>query len=91
MVMVRWKQRVIALVVVLISGITLCSWALLANFLPSEVDPDIMKAECPGGKEWDGPGSSCHDGIIVDYVLPPIPLTAIEKSQRVVQKKKRIR
>ena len=37
--------------------------------LTTEIDPNLMKAQCPGGKDWDLPGSSCRDGVIFDYVL----------------------
>ena len=81
------KKRVSALTVLLIAGMALSGWILFANSLVGEVDPNLMKTECPGGKDWDLPGSSCHDGIIVDYVLPPKSENVAEKQQRVVGKK----
>lgn len=89
MVMAWRKKRVMALTVLLVAGITLGSMTLFADSLIGEVDPNLMKAECPGGKEWDSPGSSCHDGIIWDYVLPPYPEMLFEKKQRVDKKKKK--
>ena len=48
------------------------------------VDPDIMKNGCPGGKDWDLPGSSCHDGNIFHHMPPVAP----SKSAEVVRKEK---
>jgi hypothetical protein len=33
------------------------------------VDPAIMESRCPGGKDWDLPGSSYHNGMIFDHIL----------------------
>ena len=49
------------------------------------VDPGIMGSLCPGGKDWDLPGSSCHNGLIIDYMPPVAPAKSVEK----VGKKKR--
>ena len=91
MVMARRKKKFTVLVVLLVTGITLWTGALIANSVVTEVDPDLMKAECPGGKEWDGPGSSCHEGLIVDYIRPPTPDIAMDRPQGVILKKKRVR
>ena len=87
--MVLRKKRVMALTALLIAGIALSGLLVFANSLIGDVDPNLMKAECPGGKDWDSPGSSCHDGIIVDYILPPDRGKLSEKQQRVVTNKKR--
>jgi hypothetical protein len=89
MLMAWRKKRIIGLMTLLIAGTILGSLALFANSLTGEVDPNLMKAECPGGKEWDSPGSSCHDGIIFDYVLPQIPQMSAETQRRVDNKKRR--
>ena len=87
--MVLRKKRVMALTALLIAGIALSGLLVFANSLIGDVDPNLMKAECPGGKDWDSPGSSCHDGIIVDYILSPDRGRLSEKQQRVVTNKKR--
>ena len=87
-----WRKKIFTVLVVLVvAGITLWTGAIIANSLVTEVDPNLMKAECPGGKEWDGPGSSCHEGLIVDYIRPPIPDTAKDRPQRMIRKQKRVR
>jgi hypothetical protein len=87
-----WHKKIFAVLVVLVvAGITLWTGAIIANSLVTEVDPDLMKAECPGGKEWDGPGSSCHKGLIVDYIRPPTPDAARDRPQRMIHRKKRVR
>jgi|ERR1051326_6805834 hypothetical protein len=50
--------------------------------LTTEIDPNLGKPQCPGGKDWDMQGSSCHDGIIVDYMLPPLSSKAISEGIR---------
>jgi hypothetical protein len=56
--------------------------------LTTDIDPNLMKRECPGGKEWDLPGSSCHGGLIADYPvtidgkLPGKPLKNNDKRSR---------
>src|SRR6266851_4945915 len=42
------------------------------------VDPSIIQNRCPGGKDWDLPGSSCRDGIIFDYIPPIVPAQSID-------------
>lgn len=51
------------------------------------VDPNIMGSLCPGGKDWDLPGSSCHNGLIIDY-MPPIA-DEMPTKKVLVKKKKR--
>ena len=91
MVMAWFKKIFTGSVLLVVAGITLWTAAIIANSLITEVDPDLMKAECPGGKEWDGPGSSCHEGLIVDYIRPPAPDTAMDRPQRMIRKKRRVR
>ena len=83
------KTRVMALTALLVGGITLGGIVLFEDSLIGEVDPNLMKAECPGGKDWDSLGSSCRDGIIFDYALPPDRAMLIEKQQRVGTKMKK--
>ena len=40
--------------------------AYVVPIVTTEIDPNLGKRQCPGGKDWDLPGSSCHDGIIYD-------------------------
>jgi hypothetical protein len=54
--------------------------------LTTEIDPNLMRPQCPGGKDWDLPGSSCHDGMIVDYILTIDETTA---KKLIAEKKKR--
>ena len=51
----------------------------VAPILTTEIDPNLGKPQCPGGKDWEMPGSSCHDGIIVDYMLPPLSSKAMRE------------
>ena len=83
------KKRVIALTALLIADTALCGWVYFANFPVAEVDPNLMRAQCPGGKDWDLPGSSCHNGLIADKPIPLKPATVDAKQQPVVEKKKR--
>jgi len=85
-----WRtKRVLALTVLMTAGGVLGSLALFEKSLIGEVDPNLMKVQCPGGKDWDMPGSSCQEGIIVDNLLPPAQAMPVEKQQRVDKKKKR--
>jgi hypothetical protein len=43
----------------------------------TSVDPNLAKPQCPGGKDWDLPGSSCHNGMIADYATPAVPLPTL--------------
>ena len=56
--------------------------AYVVPILTTEIDPNLAKPECPGGKDWDLPGSSCHDGIIVDFILPPSSEQAFKEGIR---------
>src|SRR5437870_1821666 len=53
--------------------------AYVVPILTTEIDPNLGKGQCPGGKDWDLPRSSCHDGIIVDYILPPVSEKAFKE------------
>jgi hypothetical protein len=53
--------------------------AYVVPILTTEIDPNLGEGQCPGGKDWDLPGSSCHDGLIVDYVLPPLSIKAVNE------------
>jgi hypothetical protein len=63
-----WK-RFLILGLGLILAATLLSLAYVVPIMTTEIDPNLMRPRCPGGKDWDLPGSSCHDGIIIDYIL----------------------
>jgi hypothetical protein len=65
----------------------LFSLAYLIPVLTTEIDPNLMKGQCPGGKDWDLPGSSCHEGMIFDYM----PSVAPVKPPEIAAKKKRDR
>jgi len=72
--------------------------AYVVPVLTTEIDPNLGRPQYPGGKDWDLQGSSCRDGIIVDYQLPPVSIKAVEEGirrgdivrwQRELPKKKR--
>ncbi len=63
-----WK-RLLVLSFAVILGTGLLSAFYVIPVLTTDVDPNLMKGQCPGGKDWDLPGSSCHDGLIF-YDLP---------------------
>jgi hypothetical protein len=79
-----WK-RLLALGFAVILGTGLLALVYVVPVLITEVDPNLMKGQCPGGKDWDLPGSSCHDGLIFDSM----PLIAPAKSDGIVVKKKK--
>lgn len=83
------NDRRVALTAFLVGVIAVGGMALFADSLVAEVDPNLMGTGCPGGKEWDGPGSSCHNGIIVDYVLPAYLPTGVENRHKVDKKRRR--
>ena len=56
--------------------------AYVVPILTTEIDPNLGKAQCPGGKNWDSPGSSCHDGVIVDYAPPFVSEATPQKKKR---------
>jgi hypothetical protein len=56
--------------------------AYVAPILTTEIDPNLGKPQCPGGKDWDLPGSSCHDRIIFDYMPRVVSQTASEKTKK---------
>ena len=60
-----WK-KLLKVSLALIAGIVILGAAYVIPVLSTEIDPNLGKPECPGGKDWDQPGSSCHDGIISD-------------------------
>jgi hypothetical protein len=65
-----WPKRVLVLSVgVVLAGLIL-GFAYVAPILTTEIDPNLGRPECPGGKDWDLPGSSCHNGMIADYFWP---------------------
>ncbi len=68
----------------LILGACLVSLAYVIPVLTTEIDPNLMRPQCPGGKDWDLLGSSCQGGIIFDYYMPPVAAT---KSSEIGQKK----
>jgi hypothetical protein len=82
-----WK-RLLSLVFALIVLAGLLGLVFVVPVLTTEIDPNLMRPQCPGGKDWDLPGSSCHDGMIVDYILTIDETTA---KKLVAEKKKRDR
>jgi len=81
----RWK-RSLSLSLALIFLGCLFSLAYVIPVLTTEIDPNLMKGQCPGGKDWDLPGSSCHEGMIFDRRPPIAPAPSVEI---VTNKKKR--
>lgn len=71
MLMGRLWKRLLTLSFTLIVVAGLLVLLFVVPVLTTEIDPNLMRPQCPGGKDWDSPGSSCHDGLIVDY-MPPI-------------------
>jgi hypothetical protein len=82
-----WK-RLLSLVFALIVLARLLGLVFVVPVLTTEIDPNLMRPQCPGGKDWDLPGSSCHDGMIVDYILTIDETTA---KKLIAEKKKRDR
>jgi hypothetical protein len=80
-----WKGT-LSLSLALILGACLFSLAYVIPVLTTEIDPNLMKGQCPGGKDWDLPGSSCRDGTIFDYMPPVAPTVS---SEIALKKKKR--
>jgi len=90
--MSRFWKRLLACGFAVILGTGLLALVYVVPVLTTEVDPNLMKGQCHGGKDWDMPGSSCHDGIIFDYALPPIPVPVLKQpSVNMVVRKKRHR
>ena len=56
--------------------------------LTTEIDPNLMKSQCPGGRNWNGPMSSCHEGLIVDYVRLDADAPTQRRSAVVIKKKR---
>lgn len=69
---------------ILIGGILAVSVTAgyVVPILTTEIDPNLGKAQCPGGKNWDRPGSSCHEGMIVDYSPPVVSEPTLQKIKR---------
>jgi hypothetical protein len=82
-----WK-RLLALGFAVILGTDLLSAFYVVPVLTTDVDPNLMKGQCPGGKDWDMPGSSCHQGIIADYAPVPIPIPKQPPVNMAVRKKR---
>jgi hypothetical protein len=49
----------------------------ISPLITTSVDPNLGQPQCPGGKDWDLPGSSCHNGVIADFGLPPEPIPTL--------------
>ena len=80
-----WK-RLLSLGSALIVIAGMLGLVFVVPVLTTEIDPNLMRPQCPGGKDWDLPGSSCRDGVIFDYTLT-IDETTAKKLD--VEKKKR--
>jgi hypothetical protein len=66
-------------------GVIVSASIVAAHLLPiltAEIDPNTGKAQCPGGKDWDLPGSSCHYGMIVDSYIPAVPEKTMQEGIR---------
>lgn len=87
--MFRFWKRFLAFGSAVVLGTALLSAFYVIPVLTTDVDPNLMRGQCPGGKDWDMPGSSCHEGMIFDYMRP---VTAEMPKQppvkRVVRKKR---
>jgi hypothetical protein len=70
----RVVRRIIAATSVGVFVIASITAAYVVPILATEIDPNLGRPQCPGGRDWDQPGSSCHDGLIVDYWLPPVSI-----------------
>jgi len=79
-------MKVVRIIIAAISGgvfaVASMTAAYVVPILATEIDPDLGRPQCPRGKDWDLPGSSCHDGLIVDYVLPPVSIKDVEEGIR---------
>ena len=80
-----WK-RLLSLGSALIVIAGMLGLVFVVPVITTEIDPNLMRPQCPGGKDWDLPGSSCRDGVIFDYVLAIDETTA---KKLVAEKKKR--
>lgn len=85
--MSRFWKRLFAFSFAVILGIGLLTLIYAVPMLTTEVDPNLMKSQCPGGKDWDMPGSSCRDGIIFD--VAPIVVREMPGQPSVMKKRKR--
>jgi hypothetical protein len=83
--MTRIWKRSLSLSLGLIVIACLFSLAYVIPVLTTEIDPNLMRDQCPGGKDWDQRGSSCHEGVIIDYMPPVAPV----KPSETATKKKR--
>jgi hypothetical protein len=79
-------NRILPFAISLTLGLGLTHIIKWAESNVGAVDPNIMGSLCPGGKDWDLPGSSCHNGWIFDR-MPPIADEIPTK--KVVRKKKK--
>ena len=72
-----WK-RLLSLGSALIVIAGMLALVFVVPVITTEIDPDLMRPQCSGGKDWDLRGSSCRDRVIFDYVLA-IDETTAEK------------
>ncbi len=79
-----WK-RLLVLSFAVILGTGLLTLIYVVPVLTTDVDPNLGKGQCPGGKDWDLPGSSCIEGDIFDkapiVVETPGQPTAIKRKR----------
>lgn len=80
-----WKKLLMFGVSIIVAA-TLLSIAYVVPIMTTEIDPNLMRPQCPGGKDWDLRGSSCHDGIIIDYILT---IDETTEKQLIAEQKKR--
>jgi len=85
--MSRFWKRLLAFGFAVLLGIGLLTLIYVVPVLTTEIDPNLMRGRCPGGKDWDLPGSSCRDGIIFDR--DPIVVAEMPGQPTVIKKRKR--
>lgn len=81
---VFWKRSVVV-AITLTLGAVLLFFAQVVAVMTTEIDANLGRPQCPGGKDWDQPGSSCHDGIILDY----FPIVDEKTAKKLIAEKKR--
>ena len=84
--MSKFWRRLLSLGSALIVIAGMLGLVFVVPVITTEIDPNLMRPQCPGGKDWDLPGSSCRDGVIFDYTLTIDETTA---KKLAVEKKKR--
>ena len=76
------SRRILVAILVAVFVSASITAAYIAPILTTEIDPNLGKSQCPGGKDWDLPGSSCHYGLIIDRILPAVSEEAVQEGIR---------